>query len=103
MSSDELKQRIILIIGAIPPGSVSTYGTIAKMAGIPTHARFVGSVLRNLPTGSRIPWHRVINGRGEISFPYGSEKWQTQKDILESEGVLLMGDKVRLKQYLWQP
>ncbi|AUM14130.1 MGMT family protein [Ketobacter alkanivorans] len=103
MSSAELKQRLLQVIGSIPKGRVSTYGDIARMAGAPNHARFVGTLLKNLPTGSKIPWQRVINSKGEIAFPAGSDNWIRQQQRLLAEGVVLTGGKVSLRQYRWQP
>lgn len=101
MQNEEVKHSIIQVIGAIPKGKVCTYGNVAKLAGLPNHARYVGSVLKNLPSNSTIPWHRVINSKGAISFPLGSDKWQLQKKKLEDEGVLFKGERVSLQQCSW--
>lgn len=100
-ANEEAKHSIIQVIGTIPKGKVCTYGRVAELAGLPRHARFVGTILRQLPGGSKIPWHRVINSQGRISFPEGSEKWQLQKQKLEREGITFIGDRIPLKQYLW--
>lgn len=97
----EIKDSIIQVIGAIPAGKVCTYGKVAQRAGLPNHARYVGTLLKKLPAGSTIPWHRVINGKGEISFPIGSDKWLMQKNKLEMEGVTVNNGKVRLSEFLW--
>ena len=52
----------------VPKGRVATYGQIAALAGFPRQARLVGYALHSLPEKSDVPWHRVINARGEISF-----------------------------------
>ncbi|MAR89949.1 MAG: MGMT family protein [Pseudomonadota bacterium] len=101
MDTAELKTQILQVIGAIPAGRVSTYGDVARRAGLPNHARYVGTVLKNLPTGSRIPWHRVINGRGEIAFPLGSDKWHQQQSRLQREGICFQGERVPLRRYRW--
>lgn len=90
-------------MAAIPKGYVSTYGRVAELAGLPRHARLVGNVLKKLPQGSKIPWHRVLNSQGKLSFPEGSESWNLQKVRLESEGVDFLNGKISLKHYLWQP
>ena len=100
-NNQETKHSIIQVIGAIPRGKVCTYGRVAELAGLPRHARFVGTILKQLPPNSKIPWHRVINSQGRISFPEGSENWQLQKEKLEREGVTFIGERVPLKQYLW--
>lgn len=99
MSEPNLNEIIWQIVAAIPKGKVSTYGQIAKSAGYPTHARYVGSTLRNLPNNSKLPWHRVVNAQGKISFPTGSEAYNRQKSLLESEGIVFIDRKLSLEKY----
>jgi methylated-DNA-protein-cysteine methyltransferase related protein len=84
----------------IPNGKVATYGQIARLAGFPNHARLVGYALHALRDPS-IPWHRVINARGEISLSdVGSE---VQRGLLANEGIIFsMSGKVDLKQFGWK-
>ena len=100
---DDLKanQKIWLIVSQIPEGQVATYGQVAEMAKIPRRARLVGNVLSQLPAGSTLPWHRVINSRGELSFPQGTPRYQKQKELLESEGVVFLNSKIKLTVYRW--
>ena len=72
--SNELHRQILEVIALIPYGKVATYGQIAKLAGIPKHARLVGYVLKHLDKESSIPWHRVINSQGKISVMRINEK-----------------------------
>jgi methylated-DNA-protein-cysteine methyltransferase-like protein len=58
---DSFPQRVWQIVAAIPEGYVTTYGDVAKLAGSPRAARQVGGVLKRLPEGSTLPWHRVVN------------------------------------------
>ena len=51
----------------IPRGRVATYGQVARLASLPGQARLVGYALSALDDGTRIPWHRVVNARGQIS------------------------------------
>ncbi len=77
-----LYERIYDAISAIPPGRVSTYGTIGGMVGCP--ARVVGYALHHLRhTAHDVPWQRVINVRGGIST-HGDH----QRALLEAEGVV---------------
>jgi len=101
MATQEGKDSVIQVIGAIPKGRVCTYRRVAELAGLPRHARYVGTLLKKLPADSKIPWHRVINSQGRISFPEGSDKWLLQKQKLEHEGILFRGERISLKQYLW--
>lgn len=89
------------VLAAIPKGKVATYGQIAKLCGYPGYARYVGHTLKQLPQGTALPWHRVINAQGLISFPVGSDAYQIQRGRLEQEGVVFEGEKIRLKRYQW--
>ena len=81
-------------------GKVCTYGKVAQLAGLPHHARYVGSVLKQLPSNSKLPWHRVINSKGQISFPEDSEKWLVQRNKLQQEGVEFIANRVSLSRFL---
>ena len=85
----------------IPTGYVVTYGQLAELAGVRNYGRVVGNILRQLPSDSDLPWHRVINHKGEIAFPVGSSRYTLQKERLENEGVTLIDNKINLKQYRW--
>ena len=100
----EIRTRIYAVVAAIPRGRVVTYGQVAAMAGFPRHARQVGYALFDLPEGSPLPWHRVVNARGEISqrsSESGCENIQRLK--LEEEGVEFRNGRVDLKFYRWEP
>jgi methylated-DNA-protein-cysteine methyltransferase related protein len=91
--------RIVEAIRRIPRGRVSTYGGVADAAGLPRRARLVGTVLRQ--TAARVPWQRVINASGRISFPVGSEAHGRQRRKLEAEGIVFVGGRVDLNRYGW--
>ncbi|CAG8999524.1 MAG: DNA base-flipping protein [Candidatus Celerinatantimonas neptuna] len=90
------------VISSIPEGKVATYGQVAAMAGFPRMARAVGRALKNLPEGSQLPWYRVINAKGELSFPLGSKAYQRQRELLESEGVEFIGYRIPLAEFGWK-
>jgi len=92
---------ILATINAIPSGRVATYGQIAKHSGYPGNARYVGQLLKNLPEGSTIPWHRVINSQGRSAFPSCSEQYKQQVSALEQEGIVLPLNKAQFSQSLW--
>lgn len=98
----KLNESIWQVVAAIPRGQVLTYGQVAKIAGYPNHSRQVGNTLRNLPKGTKLPWHRVINSQGKISFPLDSHAYRLQKTRLQDEGVIFRGDRIALKEYGWQ-
>ena len=95
--------RIIAAIKRIPRGKVCTYGNVADLAGLPRRARLVGTVLRNTPASRGVPWFRVINASGRISFPQGSEAYARQRKHLEGEGIDFVGGRVDLDRYGWPP
>ncbi len=100
---DRTYDRIYSVVRRIPRGRVATYGQIAREAGLPRHARHVGHALRALHPGSRLPWYRVINSRGEISVRAG-EGFASQAERLEAEGVVLdVRGRVDLKRFGWTP
>jgi methylated-DNA-protein-cysteine methyltransferase related protein len=91
--SSKMRIRIEAAIRRIPKGKVSTYGAVARAAGIPRGARQVARVLHR---GFDLPWQRVLGAGGEIKLrgDYAIE----QRLRLEAEGVLFRGRKVEMKQ-----
>lgn len=96
-------QRIWQVIGQIPKGKVATYGQIAALAGLPGAARLVGNVLKKLPDGGQLPWHRVINSQGKISLPIDSASYREQKKRLIAEGIDVQNSRIALKKFGWLP
>lgn len=95
--------RIYDIIRQIPRGKVATYGQIARLAGNCT-PRMVGYALAALPEGTDIPWQRVINRQGRISFRSHSGYTEVQHQLLEREGVRFNSDnQTDLSIYGWHP
>ncbi|MFC6672351.1 MGMT family protein [Marinobacterium aestuariivivens] len=94
-------ERIWQVVALIPPGRVCSYGQVALLAGLPRRARLVGRVLSRLPKDSGLPWHRVLNARGEISLPAGSDGALQQRRRLEAEGVCFIRGRVPLRSFLW--
>lgn len=90
-------------VGAIPSGKVASYGQIAELAGFPRHARQVGRILRELPEGTKLPWHRVVRTNGEIAFPEGSVQREEQTARLRAEGIVVKGGRVAMRTFRWQP
>lgn len=95
------RERIWQVVSRIPRGTVASYGQIARLAELPGYARFVGHVLKSLPPGSRLPWHRVVNSQGRLSFAPGSPQYQRQKDLLEGEGVVFINGRFSLRRFGW--
>ena len=100
--SDATYARIWAAVRRIPKGKVATYGQVAAAAGFAKQPRMAGYALHHLPRGSGVPWHRVINAQGRISFPPRSAPWREQRRRLEAEGVAFLGGRVDLARYGWQ-
>jgi methylated-DNA-protein-cysteine methyltransferase-like protein len=96
-------KRVIEIIKGIPPGYVMSYGQIAKAAEKPRGARQVVRILHAMSRKYELPWHRVVNIKGEIAIT-DDEGAYTQKVLLENEGVEFRGNKVKnLESYKYDP
>lgn len=85
----------------IPRGQVATYGQVASESGFPRQPRMVGYALHALPPRSGVPWHRVINASGRVSFPKGSEHYTRQRRLLRGEGIEFRGERVDLERFGW--
>lgn len=90
------------VVQGIPRGHVLTYGEVARLAGMSRAARRVSQALRRAPRGMDLPWHRVINSQGKISFPEDSAGFKQQKDLLEEEGVVFLKGKIDLSRFGYQ-
>lgn len=97
----EFTIQVIEIIQNIPQGKVSTYGTIAKMAGSPRGARQVVRILHTMTGKYNLPWHRVINSKGQIAFSE-IEARENQAILLTKEGVEINENhRINLEKYMW--
>ncbi|MCM3409325.1 MGMT family protein [Metabacillus sp. YM-086] len=94
-------KRTILIIKNIPKGKVMTYGQIARLAGSPRAARQVVRILHSMSEKHQLPWHRVVNAKGEIGFK-DEEAFYSQKLLLENEGVIFER-QIDLVNYQFHP
>jgi methylated-DNA-protein-cysteine methyltransferase-like protein len=95
---------IYAVVRRIPAGRVATYGQVAELAGVPGHARQVGYALHALPDRSGVPWHRVVNARGEISLRASAHWHKIQCSLLESEGVEFdQAGRISLALFRWRP
>lgn len=79
-------RRVYAVVRTVPPGAVTTYGDVATILGSPRVARHVGFALAALDDPG-VPWHRVINSRGRISFKGDTARGRLQRALLEQEGV----------------
>lgn len=88
------RMKIESAIWRIPKGKVSTYGAIARAAGLPRGARQVAQVLHR---GFELPWQRVLGAGGEIKLR--GDHAIEQRLRLEAEGVRFRGRKVDMKAH----
>lgn len=95
------KDKVIEIVKKIPYGRVTTYGTVATLAGVPRGARLVAGIL-HLYEREDLPWQRIINRHGFISTKCLDYPKPLQKALLEEEGIAVSSDyMVDLKKYGW--
>jgi methylated-DNA-protein-cysteine methyltransferase-like protein len=94
-------ERVYDVVRRIPRGRVATYGQVARLAGLGGHARVVGYALS--ACDEDLPWHRVINARGEVSPR--SDPWyeRRQRDLLAREGIAFdPRGRTELARYRWR-
>jgi len=110
--------RFYAVVSRIPKGRVATYGQVAELAGLGGHARQVGYALYGLgqsgklaslddvEIAARVPWHRVVNARGEISARSDPDPHEIplQRVLLEEEGVVFdLKGRLSLEKFRWKP
>mgnify|MGYP001945285540 CR=1 FL=1 len=98
-SQGEFAQAVYAWLMAVPAGQVTTYGQLARLAGYPRHARFVGRLMAQLPSGSQLPWWRVVRSDGALAGPQAA----LQRERLKAEGVLITARGVNLKASGFRP
>ncbi|MBB1321911.1 MULTISPECIES: MGMT family protein [Shewanella] len=103
MSTLSSIERIWFIVNLIPKGNVLPYGVVADFAGLPGRARYVSRALKLAPQNLTLPWHRVINSQGKISFANNTDAFQTQQQLLRLDGIEVNAGKISLSQYQWKP
>ena len=103
LRGDAAAEAICAVVRRIPRGWVATYGQVATMAGMPRRARLVGRVLQHLDSKTNVPWHRVVNARGEVSrSPSRNGGDALQQRLLEQEGIEFdANNRFALERYRW--
>ena len=95
----ELYERIYAEVCKIPEGNVATYAQIAAGLGNKRLARVVGNALHVNPYPGKVPCHRVVNSKGELSGAFAFGSYDEQKRRLESDGVEVVNFRVDLEEY----
>lgn len=89
------------VLASIPPGRVTSYGRLARLAGMGRGARLAGRWLGQLPDDTSLPWHRVLNSQGYLSLPSDSPAGQEQYQRLLAEGIIVTHRRVDMTRYGW--
>lgn len=106
MPPDAFSQKVIEVVKKIPRGRVATYQQVAGLAGKLHASRGVAWILNSSSKKYKLPWQRVINSKGGISFKPGTHHFMMQKRLLTKEGVEVdSAGKIDLKcfQYRKKP
>lgn len=96
------KNKVYEFTGQIPKGKVATYKQLAGLAGNSNAARAVGVFMRINPDAPNTPCHRVVASDGSLTGYSGGNGISTKKQMLISEGVYFIGEKVDLAKSKWQ-
>lgn len=85
MNKTTFSKKVYSIVSKIPKGETLTYGEVAALAGSPTAARAVGTLMsRNY--NPQIPCHRVVRADGKVGqYNRGGEI--QKKKLLTQEGI----------------
>ena len=90
---------MLSVVRRIPPGRVTTYGVVAKLAGKPRAARAVGNIMRDARAPG-LPYHRVIAAGGALGGYGGNDG--LKRSLLVAEGLVVSGRRVRqFEQVKW--
>jgi methylated-DNA-protein-cysteine methyltransferase-like protein len=93
--NEESVHMLYLSLANVPEGKAITYGDLSRLAGHPNGARWAGRLLSQLPADTNLPWHRVVNSKGEITCPNRNQA----RDRLRKEGVIVNGFRIALGDY----
>jgi methylated-DNA-protein-cysteine methyltransferase-like protein len=104
MNGESFYTKVYEIVKKVPLGKVTSYGRVAILLGKPRAARAVGYALNALKKEStqEIPWQRVINSKGFISFKGDTFRANLQRKLLEKEGIVFHSDaRIDFKKFGW--
>lgn len=87
-----LEQKVYGMLARVPKGKVTTYGELARAAGLKNGQRVIGRIMNRNPYPSIIPCHRVVMSTGDVGgYAYGAE---VKEKMLAREGVALGGGRI---------
>jgi methylated-DNA-protein-cysteine methyltransferase-like protein len=88
----DFTKKVLALVKQIPMGKVASYGQIAALAGKPGGARGVGWILNSCAKAYGLPWQRVINSKGKISFDSRTKEFHEQRRLLLKEKIHFSAD-----------
>ncbi|HEY4551651.1 MAG TPA: MGMT family protein [Bacillaceae bacterium] len=95
-------EKAVEVLSAIPAGRVASYGQVASLAGNPRSARQVVRILHSMSAKYKLPWHRVVNAKGDIVIG-DPDTALLQRQLLKEEGVEVdLGGRVDMQKYRWE-
>jgi O-6-methylguanine DNA methyltransferase len=90
---------VLAVLRRVPAGRVTTYGTVARLAGKPRAARAVGNIMREARQPG-LPYHRVIAANGLLGG-YGASPGM-KRSMLAAEGLIVTSTRVKnFSQVRW--
>lgn len=93
--SQDFFQSVFKIVTLIPPGRVTTYGSIAKCLDSPKSSRMVGWAMnKSHKLNINIPAHRVVNRIGLLTGKNNFESPKQMQELLEAEGIKIENNQV---------
>lgn len=95
-------EEVYEVVKLIPTGRVTSYGAIAKYLG--TGARLVGWAMNAAHGLDDVPAQRVVNRNGLLTGKFHFESPSTMQELLESEGIVVIEDKIQnFNIIFWDP
>jgi methylated-DNA-protein-cysteine methyltransferase-like protein len=103
--SESFFENVYDIVRLIPHGRITSYGSIAEYLGSRGSARMVGWAMNASHTQvTNVPAHRVVNSNGLLTGKYHFGSPNIMQQLLESEGIEVVDDKVvRFSELFWNP
>src|SRR5690606_29082622 len=101
VGTDLRREAVWQVLAAIPPGRVTSYCLLARMAGLGRSAWLGWRWLRLLPDGTRLPWHPVLNSQGELALRADHPSGREQLQRLLAAGVVVRNRRVSMARYGW--
>jgi O-6-methylguanine DNA methyltransferase len=82
------QQSVLQATRQIPPGTLWTYGQMARAIGKPQASRAVGQALGRNPVPIIVPCHRVVASDGSLGGYSGGGGVASKRKLLALEGAL---------------